>query len=46
MNELEELIETEGADTIGALIAEPVMGAGGVIIPPKGYFEALQRILR
>ena len=45
MNELEELIETEGADTIGALIAEPVMGAGGVIIPPKGYFEALQKIL-
>ena len=45
MNELEDLIETEGAETIGALIAEPVMGAGGVIIPPKGYFEALQKIL-
>ena len=46
MNELEDLIEAEGADTIGALIAEPVMGAGGVIIPPKGYFEALQKILK
>ncbi len=46
INELEELIEFEGADTIGALIAEPVMGAGGVIIPPKGYFEALQAVLK
>ena len=44
--ELEELIEREGAETIGALIAEPVMGAGGVIIPPKGYFEALQKTLK
>ena len=34
MDELEALIETEGADTIGAMIAEPVMGAGGVIVPP------------
>ena len=45
MDELEALIETEGADTIGAMIAEPVMGAGGVIVPPKGYFAALQEIL-
>ena len=45
MRELEDLIEFEGAETIGAMIAEPVMGAGGVIIPPKGYFEALQKIL-
>lgn len=44
--ELEALIETEGASTIGALIAEPVMGAGGVIIPPKGYFESLQKVLK
>ena len=46
IQELEDLIEFEGADTIGALIAEPVMGAGGVIIPPNGYFEALQKVLK
>ncbi len=43
---LEDLIEKEGADTIAAFIAEPLMGAGGVIIPPKGYFEAIQPILK
>ena len=42
---LEALIEKEGADTIAAMIAEPVMGAGGVILPPKGYFEAIGRVL-
>ena len=46
MQELEDLIASEGADTIGGFIAEPVMGAGGVIPPPKGYFEALQPILK
>ena len=46
MGELEELIEREGADTIGGFIAEPVMGAGGVIPPPKGYFDKLQPILK
>lgn len=46
MQELEHMIETEGAETIGAFIAEPVMGAGGVIIHPEGYFEALQPILK
>ncbi|CAI7891310.1 unnamed protein product [Closterium sp. NIES-53] len=43
---LEALIEREGADTIAAFIAEPVMGAGGVILPPAGYFEKVQAILR
>lgn len=43
---LERLIEREGADTIGAFIAEPVMGAGGVIVPPAGYFDAIQPILK
>jgi len=46
VDELEQLIEAEGADTIGAMIAEPVMGAGGVIVPPDGYFEAIQAVLR
>jgi L-2,4-diaminobutyrate transaminase len=43
--DLEQVIETEGADTIGAMIVEPVMGAGGVIVPPAGYYEALQEVL-
>jgi 4-aminobutyrate--pyruvate transaminase len=43
--DLEALIEREGPETIAAFIAEPVMGAGGVIVPPKGYFEAIQPIL-
>jgi 4-aminobutyrate---pyruvate transaminase len=42
---LEALIEREGPDTIAAFFAEPVMGAGGVIVPPKGYFEAVQKVL-
>ena len=46
ISELEELINAEGPETIGALIAEPVMGAGGVIPPPTGYFEALQKLLK
>ena len=44
--ELEETIQREGADTIAAFIAEPVMGAGGVVIPPAGYFERVQAILK
>jgi 4-aminobutyrate---pyruvate transaminase len=43
---LEALIEREGADTIAAFFAEPVMGAGGVIPPPEGYFERVQAVLR
>ena len=43
---LEAMIEREGGDTIAAMIAEPVMGAGGVIVPPAGYFEAIQPILK
>ncbi|MBV8976964.1 MAG: aminotransferase class III-fold pyridoxal phosphate-dependent enzyme [Alphaproteobacteria bacterium] len=42
---LEALIEREGPDTIAAMIAEPVMGAGGVILPPEGYFEVVTRVL-
>ena len=44
--ELEALILKEGPETIGAFIAEPVQGAGGVIIPPPTYFEKIQAILK
>jgi len=43
---LEALIAREGADTIAGFFAEPVMGAGGVIPPSKGYFQAIQPILK
>ncbi len=46
LGELEELILAEGRDTVAAFIAEPVMGAGGVIVPPEGYFEAIQAVLQ
>ena len=42
---LKALIEKEGPDTIAAMIAEPVMGAGGVILPPQGYFVAITKVL-
>jgi len=45
MDDLERLIAEEGADTIGGMIVEPVMAAGGVIVPPKGYYEALREVL-
>ncbi len=45
-DELEALIAREGAETIAALIAEPVMGAGGVIVPPVTYFDRIQPILK
>jgi L-2,4-diaminobutyrate transaminase len=44
--ELDQLIEREGPDTVAAFIAEPVMGAGGVLMPPRGYFERIQAVLR
>jgi len=43
---LETLIQAEGPDTIAAFFAEPVMGAGGAILPPRGYFEKVQAVLR
>ena len=44
-NDLEAMIENEGPDTVAAFIAEPVMGAGGVVIPPKTYWEKIQSVL-
>ena len=43
--ELEALIEREGADTIAAFIGEPVLGTGGIVPPPAGYWAAIQPIL-
>ncbi len=43
--ELETLISREGADTIAAFIGEPVLGTGGIVPPPAGYWEAIQEVL-
>jgi L-2,4-diaminobutyrate transaminase len=43
---LEELILKEGPDTIAAFIGEPVLGTGGIVPPPKGYWAAIQPVLR
>lgn len=44
--ELDALIVAEGPETVAAFIAEPVQAAGGVIVPPDGYFPAIQEVLR
>ena len=44
-DELEALIIKEGPDTVGALIGEPVLGTGGIIPPPAGYWDAIQQVL-
>jgi putrescine aminotransferase len=41
---LEQYVEREGPDSVGAFIAEPVIGAGGIVPPPPGYFEEIRRI--
>jgi 4-aminobutyrate--pyruvate transaminase len=43
---LESMIIDEGPDTVAAFFAEPVMGAGGVIVPPPTYFEKIQAVLK
>jgi 4-aminobutyrate--pyruvate transaminase len=45
-DELERLILAEGPETVAAFFAEPVMGSGGVILPPATYFEKIQALLR
>ena len=43
---LDALIQKEGPDTaIAAMFVEPVMGAGGAMVPPEGYFDAITRVL-
>ena len=44
--ELEALILAEGPETVGGFFAEPIMGTGGVVVPPEGYFAAVQKVLR
>jgi 4-aminobutyrate---pyruvate transaminase len=46
MDNLEKQIIDENPDTIAAMIVEPITGASGVIVPPDGYYEKLQAILR
>jgi L-2,4-diaminobutyrate transaminase len=46
VEELEQLIASEGADTIAAFIGEPVMGSGGIVLPPAGYWAAIQAVLK
>jgi putrescine aminotransferase len=46
LEETERTIEREGADTIAAFFAEPVQGAGGVIVPPPGHLAALRELCR
>lgn len=43
---LEELILAEGPDTVAAFIGEPVLGTGGIVPPPKGYWAAIQEVLK
>ena len=45
-SELEALIEHEGSDTIAAFIGEPVLGTGGIVPPPAGYWAAIQDVLQ
>jgi 4-aminobutyrate---pyruvate transaminase len=45
-DELEQLILAEGPDTVAAFFAEPVMGSGGVIVPPATYFDKIQAVLK
>lgn len=44
--DLEKVIEQEGPDTVGAIIVEPITAGGGVIVPPDGYYDAVQEICR
>jgi adenosylmethionine-8-amino-7-oxononanoate aminotransferase len=45
LKNLQQLIHDEGADTIVAFVAEPIMGAGGVIVSPEGYLPQVQSLL-
>jgi L-2,4-diaminobutyrate transaminase len=44
--DLEAIIAREGADTIAAFIGEPILGTGGIVPPPAGYWAAIQAVLQ
>ncbi|TIT70662.1 MAG: aminotransferase class III-fold pyridoxal phosphate-dependent enzyme, partial [Mesorhizobium sp.] len=44
-DELEALILAEGPETVAAFIGEPVLGTGGIVPPPKGYWTSIQAVL-
>jgi L-2,4-diaminobutyrate transaminase len=44
--DLETLILAEGPETVAALIGEPVLGTGGIVPPPQGYWDEIQKVLR
>ena len=44
--DLDKMIIDEGPETVAAFFAEPIMGAGGVVTPPKTYFEKIQAVLK
>ncbi len=44
-DELEKMILAEGPETVAAFIGEPIMGAGGVVVPPAGYWQKIQAVL-
>ncbi|MGK6311472.1 aminotransferase family protein [Neorhizobium sp. DT-125] len=43
--EIEDIVIAEGPETVAGFIAEPVMGTGGVLPPPKGYFQEIRKVL-
>ena len=45
-DDLDKMIIDEGPETVAAFFAEPIMGAGGVVTPPKTYFEKIQAVLK
>jgi L-2,4-diaminobutyrate transaminase len=45
-DQLDKLIQKEGAVNVAAFIGEPVLGTGGIVPPPKGYWEAIQKVLK
>jgi L-2,4-diaminobutyrate transaminase len=44
--QLDKLIRKEGAENVAAFIGEPVLGTGGIVPPPRGYWEAIQKVLK
>lgn len=45
-DKLEEMILTEGPDTVAAFIGEPILGTGGIVPPPAGYWQKIQAVLK